>query len=305
MTMTTYVVTVNVPGFLPEGEPTVCDTLSEAWYLLVSEVHETLNMVDEEHPQRGSWTLPPRSEVPLERSILLDRQWSWQAGGYLHTITQRKPSNGSREDRTVWSTDEGWAINTARGEYRCSACLPIAADVDPEDEVAYQLNLAPGEEPDYWVTKERLEMAGTDLTVDTPQHCYLCDVLISLPLSREGLDYVFLQVYDERTKHTEAILNAWQNEYEDQFPQCEKCDERFASQGDLDEHMPEHWGVKTWAEAKQAFDAYLDAEHEPTRFWNVTIYASDALKTDEVAYDEQINAWVEGLGIDPNLLRGL
>lgn len=148
-------------------------------------------------------------------------------------------------------------------------------------------------------------MAGTDLTVDTPQHCYLCDTLIRMPLSREGLDYVFLQVYDERTKHTEAILNAWQNEYEDQFPQCEKCDERFASQGDLDEHMPEHWSVKTWAEAKQAFDAYLDAEHEPTRFWNVTIYASDALKTDEVAYDEQINAWVEGMGIDPNVLRGL
>lgn len=299
MTMTTYVVITNMPGYLPETEPIKCDTLTEAWDALIEEINLTDSWGDD--GQRRVDT----AQRMLERHILMDRAVSIRLGNYVHTIQQSKPYSGRGYTRTVWSTDEGWAINTARGEYRCSACLPLDADVDPEDEVAYQLGLPAGEEPDYWVTKERLEMTGTDLTVDTPQHCHLCDVLISLPLSREGLDYVFLQVYDERTKHTEAILNAWQDEYEDQFPQCEKCDERFASQGDLDEHMPEHWDVKTWAEAKQAFDAYVDEAYPPVNFPNVTIYASDSLKTDEVAYDEQINAWVEGMGIDPNVLRGL
>jgi hypothetical protein len=162
-----------------------------------------------------------------------------------------------------------------------------------------------GEEPDWWVSIKRLKDQAIDLSVDTPQHCYLCDTLIELPLTKEGLDYVFEKVYDESGKHPSDALTAWEEFYQDAWPQCEVCDERYANQADLDEHKPEHWDVKTWAEAVQAFDAYLDAENEPIRFWNVTIYASDALKTDEVAYDEQINAWVEGMNIDPDILRGL
>jgi hypothetical protein len=300
MTMTTYVVITNMPGYLPETEPIACNTLQEAWDVLVEEINITNSWGDD------GWRRVDTARRMLESTILAARALSITMGNYVHTIQQSKPYSGRGTIRTVWSTDEGWAINTARGEYRCSACLPLDAVVDPEDEVRYHLEHSePGDEPDYWLTKERLEAGGTDLTVDTPQHCYLCDTLIVLPLSKTGLDYVFLKVYDERVNVPEAILNAWEEVYQDQFPQCEKCDERFASQGDLDEHKPEHWDVKTWAEAVQAFDAFLDAENEPIRFWNVTIYASDALKTDEVAYDEQINAWVEGLGIDYNVLRGL
>lgn len=299
MTMTTYVVITNMPGYLPETEPIVCDTLTEAWGVLIEEINLTDSWGDD-----GQRRVNTALRM-MEPTILASKALSITMGNYVHTIQQSKPYGGRGYPRTVWSTDEGWAINTARGEYRCSACLPIDADVDPEDEVAYQLGLPTGEEPDYWVTKERLEMAGTDLTVDTPQHCYLCDTLIRLPLSREGLDYVFLKVYDERTNVPEAILNAWEEEYEDQFPQCETCDERFANQQDLDEHKPEHWAYRTWAEVVQAFDAYLDDQYEPITFWNVDIYASAALKTDEVAYDEQINAWVEGLGLDYNILRAL
>lgn len=300
MTMTTYVVITNMPGYLPETEPIKCDTLQEAWDALVEEINLTDSWGDD-----GKLRLDTAERL-LERSILTDRAMSITLGNYVHTIQQSKPYGGRGHERTVWYTMEEWAINTARSEYRCSACLPLDAVVDPADEVRYHLEHSePGDEPDYWLTKERLEASGTDLTVDTPQHCYLCDTLIVLPLSQTGLDYVFLKVYDERVNVPEAILNAWEEVYKSNWPQCETCDERFANQQDLDEHKPEHWAYRTWAEVEEAFDTYLDREYEPITFWNVTIHPSQALKTDEVAYDEQINAWVESLGLDYNILRGL
>lgn len=76
--MTVYYVTVNKPGYSPEGEPIGCETLEDARDALASEINTTADAVGTDDGRAQAWN--DAGEAQPGESIMF--------AGYAHTITE-------------------------------------------------------------------------------------------------------------------------------------------------------------------------------------------------------------------------
>ena len=76
--MTVYYVTVNKPGYLPEGEPIGCETLADARDALASEINTTADALGTDDGRAEAWDDTRRAQ-PGD-SVMF--------AGYAHSIAE-------------------------------------------------------------------------------------------------------------------------------------------------------------------------------------------------------------------------